>query len=128
MFSNGQRPTANTTASSWNGHGDLDFHLLLPNGQECYFASFCSGLDPKTDDGAVLDVDNTAGFGPEHITMREPLPGDYELSVVYFDSDRNPARVLRWTVTVRLNNGPPQTYSGVVGTEGERQIVTTFSF
>ena len=116
------------TELTWDGPGDLNLHLVLPNGQECYSASFCAALDPSTEDGVVLDTDNTTGYGPEHITMRRPQPGEYELSVVYADSEQEPPRVQRWNVTVRLNNGPPETYSGILRTEGERRVVATFSF
>lgn len=60
---------------------DLDSHLWLPNGTEIYFGS------PGTSTTAQLDVDDTDGFGPETITIRQQTPGTYIYSVHNFSGD-----------------------------------------
>lgn len=48
-----------TVTLSWDGPGDIDLHTFEPNGSHVYY-------DIRTGTSGALDMDNTAGFGPEH--------------------------------------------------------------
>ncbi|MDR1938951.1 MAG: hypothetical protein LBQ73_10720 [Tannerellaceae bacterium] len=69
------------TALRWNTNGtDVDLHLVGPDGSDCYYRNKSTGW------GGKLDVDDTNGFGPEHITIPElKKEGQYELWVHYYD-------------------------------------------
>ncbi|HXI99986.1 MAG TPA: hypothetical protein VNH44_02110 [Micropepsaceae bacterium] len=115
-------PAAVWTELTWDGPGDIDLHLYLPNGEHCFF-------DNKTTRaGAKLDVDNTTNDGPEHIIMENPLTGPYRISVLYFASASRPARPVSWQVTVRLKNNEIRHFSGRLYEEKEEQDVYAFSF
>ena len=107
---------------TWDGLGDIDLHLVQPDGEECWYSN------RTTQAGAMLDYDNTVRDGPEHITMTNAIPGRYEVKVVYYRAAGLPARKVAWSVTLRLRNGRfQQTYSGVLANEGDVQTVCTFS-
>lgn len=111
------------TELTWEGPGDIDLHLYLPNGEHCYYRQ------KKTPSGAWLDIDNTARDGPEHIIMEKALPGTYRLSVLYFAAKDGPPRRIPWRLTVRLGeNRIHQTFSGTLTSVNEERIVDTFSF
>ncbi|MDR1602442.1 MAG: hypothetical protein LBS42_08450 [Tannerella sp.] len=93
------------TSMQWNTDGtDVDLHLVGPNGVECYFQN-------KTPPwGGMLDIDDTNGFGPEHITI--PVlrqTGVYKLYVHYYDPKGRGASQV-WvgveTPTDKKNFGP----------------------
>lgn len=48
-----------TVTLTWNGPGDVDLHVIEPNGNHVYYGN-------KTGTVGYLDVDNTSGNGPEH--------------------------------------------------------------
>lgn len=107
---------------TWEGLGDIDLHLVQPDGEECSFAN------KTTHAGATLDYDNTVQDGPEDIRVANALPGAYQLKVVYFAAPDSPPRKVPWKVTLRLRNGPvPQTYAGVLESVGEAQTVSEFT-
>jgi uncharacterized protein YfaP (DUF2135 family) len=114
-------PTDIWSALTWDGTGDIDLHLVLPDAQDCYFRRPSVG-------GATLDFDNTVGDGPEHIVMEKATPGKYQVGVVYYAAKGAPRNV-RWSVDLRLRDGRQQyNYSGVLDKVGEAQTVATFSF
>jgi uncharacterized protein YfaP (DUF2135 family) len=111
------------TELTWEGPGDIDLHLYLPNGEHCYYRQ------KKTPSGAWLDIDNTTRDGPEHIIMEKALPGTYRMSVLYFAAKEGPPRTVPWRLTVRLKEGQIQrTYSGTLTFVNEERIIDTFSF
>ena len=111
------------TELTWEGAGDIDLHLYLPNGEHCYYQQ------KKTPSGAWLDIDNTIRDGPEHIIMEKVIAGTYRLSVLYYASSKGGPRRVPWRLTVRLKEGQVQrTYSGSLAFVKEEQIVDTFSF
>ncbi len=80
----------------WDTNGtDVDLHLLRPGAElfefpgDCYFSNetpdwgaYGAGDDPQ------LDIDNTWGYGPEHITLNQvPTAGRYSLWVHYWEGD-----------------------------------------
>ena len=110
------------TELTWEGIADVDLHLYLPNGEHCFYSN------PQTEAGALLDIDNTDRYGPEHITIEKALPGDYRLSVLYFGVRGDPVPPMPWRVIVRRGDGRPRAFSGVLTEVGEEQTVTTFTF
>jgi uncharacterized protein YfaP (DUF2135 family) len=76
------------TELRWNTNNtDIDFHMLPPGDDisalwttdDCYYAN------QSTSWGGYLDVDNTWGYGPEHISVPSvTLNGDYRLFIHYF--------------------------------------------
>lgn len=79
------------TKLRWNTpESDVDLHLIPPGATvddlftdlDCYYGN------QSTFWNAYLDVDDTDGWGPEHITIPStPQPGLYTLVVHYFDDD-----------------------------------------
>lgn len=59
---------------------DIDLHVTDPNNEEVYYAHRSSYQ------GGALSRDFTGGYGPEEFILRDPKPGDYQVSVVYFGS------------------------------------------
>ena len=107
---------------AWDGPGDVDLHLYLPNGEHCFYKNM------KTAAGAVLDIDNTKSNGPEHITMEKAIPGEYQVHVVYFKSVADRLRPVNWWVTVRHEDvDVERTFSGTLHAEREDQTVYTFT-
>ena len=109
------------SALTWDGEGDIDLHLVLPDGSHCYFQQKEAG-------GATLDFDNTNRDGPEHIVMEKATPGKYQIQVVYY-AQHGPSRPVRWWVDLRLRNGQDRyNYSGTLEKVNDVEDVTTFSF
>ncbi len=105
---------------TWDGPGDIDLHLVMPGGEECDYRNKQSRL------GATLDIDNTKGYGPEHIVMTKAVPGAYRLTVQYFAAAGEPPRPVPWQVVLRLNGGPSREYSGVLASVKDQSVVESF--
>ncbi len=93
------------TSMWWNRNSnDVDLHLVPVEGaegrtDECYFGNKQPGW------GAVLDVDDVDGFGPEHITASSLPAGKYRLFVHYYATHE---QTLATTVNVAVSaNGQP---------------------
>ena len=77
---------------------DIDLHVTDPNGEEVYYGHRSSYQ------GGALSRDFTGGYGPEEFILRDPKPGDYQVSVVYFGSRM--AQLARGaTINVSLQTG-----------------------
>jgi len=77
---------------------DIDLHVTDPNNEEVYYAHRSSYQ------GGALSRDFTGGYGPEEFILRDPKPGDYQVSVVYFGSRL--AQLARGaTINVSLQTG-----------------------
>ncbi|CAM2005793.1 VIT domain-containing protein [Acanthopleuribacter pedis] len=63
-------------------HADMDLWVVEPTGEPCFFKN------TETDLGGLLSEDLTAGMGPEAYFLHRAMPGDYEVRVHYFGSDR----------------------------------------
>lgn len=74
------------TSLWWNTDiSDIDLHLVPIEGadgarDDCFYGHMISTW------GATLDVDDTDGYGPEHITARTLPAGKYLLYVHYYDT------------------------------------------
>jgi hypothetical protein len=107
---------------TWEGYGDIDLHLVQPDGEECWYSNRI------TRTGATLDYDNTVKDGPEHITLPNATPGPYRVTVVYFAASSAPPRKVPWMVILSLrNDAVRRTYSGVLENVGEAQTVAEFN-
>jgi uncharacterized protein YfaP (DUF2135 family) len=116
------KPADIWTQLTWDGPGDIDLHLFLPNTEHCFYQN------KKTQAGAELDIDNTVADGPEHIVMEHALPGAYQLTVVYFRASEPTPRTVTWQVVVRLRNKELQRFSGKLSQVSEKQEVSSFNF
>lgn len=104
---------------SWDTNNtDMDTHLLHPDARawfdstlDCYYANTNpSWGGPGVDDDPRLDIDDTDGFGPENINIRNPGLGTYRVGVHAFSGFAR--------VTVRIYCGgstttPRQTFGPV---------------
>ncbi len=81
---------------------DIDIHVIEPDGSEIYWGN-------ENGTTANLDVDNTAGLGPENIFVEAgtAAAGVYEIFVVYFDAIA-PAPATEATVSLTLFEGTSQ--------------------
>jgi len=85
---------------TWDTPTDVDLWVIDPRGEKCFYAH------RSTKSGGNLDVDITAGFGPETFSMATALPGVYSVQVQYYSSHEAP--VTRVNVYVVLNEGGPR--------------------
>ncbi len=74
---------------SWDGPGDLDLSMKSPDSLEC------SPAQPNIG-GMVMDVINYQGYGPESISVLQPVTGGYRVFVA------NRGQVIGVTATVRI--------------------------
>jgi len=85
---------------TWDTPTDVDLWVIDPKGEKCYYAH------RSTSSGGNLDVDITAGYGPETFTMAKALPGEYSVQVQYYSSSSIP--VTRVDVYVLTGEGTPK--------------------
>lgn len=98
------------TELRWNTNNtDIDFHLLPPSGT--FPGSFWTSLDcyygnPSTSWGGFLDVDDTDGFGPEHITIPAVRDtGTYRLFIHYYSDHTSGTTPTTAFVSASVRNG-----------------------
>lgn len=56
----------------WNPKSDIDLYLTDPNGEIIWYGS-------RTSDLGELDIDNIGNTGPENITLKSVVDGDYQI-------------------------------------------------
>ena len=101
-----------TVTMKWSGLGDVDLYTNEPGGSTVFFGS------PQGASGK-LDVDNTAGFGPEHYyascNSADLVAGSYEVSVDNYSAPAGLTATLQvtsyssgvlMTKTVNVSNTP----------------------
>ena len=83
---------------TWNTLADIDLHVIEPSGAHVYW-------ERRNGVTAFLDVDNTTGFGPETISVRQgaAVAGIYEVFIVQHKGDEPTTS----TVAITLNVGTP---------------------
>ncbi len=98
---------------SWGASpNDVDSHLYLPNGSHVYYSDRGS---LTTAPFTALDVDDRSGFGPEVITVRRLMVGNYRYALRNY-SGTNPPGLTGSPVRVELNrNGTSQIFTPTPG-------------
>lgn len=102
----------------WDFEGDIDLHVLQPNGTEIFY-------DHKTDSstGGALDVDNRDGGNgsAENIYWEEPPKGEYLVKLVYYKGSESTgvAGSGACRVVVFQEGKEPQTYTMEMSSVGE---------
>ena len=95
---------------------DVDLYVIEPGGDTAWYD------DLSTVNGLDLDIDNTLGFGPEHVTLSTAegdsvQAGPYHVWVHYYrdrgeDRPSGPTGPVNGTVSILVNEGTPeQTFS-----------------
>jgi hypothetical protein len=103
-----------TATLTWDTQTDIDLHVNEPSGFHIFYREASTRRGPT----ALLDADNTIGFGPENIyTDRPAASGTYEVYVVPYAGDPG-----RWPTTARV------TIRTNVGTAAEDYRVFTRTF
>ena len=94
---------------TWDGSGDMDLHVIDPNGEHCYYSNKVIGT-------GSLDVDNVTAYGPENFTCVVPdgssaVAGTYYIYVHNYDGSAVNANYISLT----LNPGTPYEESVTFG-------------
>lgn len=94
---------------TWDGSGDMDLHVVDPNGEHSYYSNKVIGT-------GNLDVDNVVAFGPENFTCivpdgSSPVAGTYHIYVHNFDGSAVNANY----ISLLLNPGTPYEESATFG-------------
>jgi len=92
---------------TWDTHqpgddsSDVDLHLMDPaatawfggydNLDDCYYSNCVEALGDTVPWGAVLDIDDTTGWGPENTRLESPADGTYTVGVHYYTMDGHAA-------------------------------------
>ena len=108
---------------NWDFPGDVDLHVIQPDGEEIYFANMRS--DARG--GGELDVDNVQG-GPnsqENAFWRRPMPGHYRVFIKYYRQDSEAPNGGPVHVTVKVNG---QETPHTVNLTRENQEITIQEF
>jgi hypothetical protein len=84
-------------ALSWDGLGDLDLFMKSPDSLEC------SPVQPNIG-GMEMNVVNSQGYGPESISVVQPVTGGYRVYVM------NSGQVTGVTATVRIYRYNPDSH------------------
>ena len=117
---------------SWDTqHTDIDLHVIEPRGYHIFFR-----LDRRRGPTALLDADDTTGYGPENIYTDRPFEnGTYEVFVVpYADFGWPNQWPTTARITVRTNVGTPaadyrvftRTFTGPNAGLGQNVATVTF--
>jgi uncharacterized protein YfaP (DUF2135 family) len=127
-----QLPAKLRVVLSWStDQTDLDLHVLMPDGQHCFYGN------RLLDNGAALDVDVTSGYGPEIFESPVAEHGRYFVYVNYYggegmDVKGKPATITVATITVIANENTvdekKQSFVVPMRKPGELTLVTSFVY
>ncbi|MDE6120648.1 MAG: hypothetical protein K2F63_02545 [Muribaculaceae bacterium] len=108
----------------WDFPGDVDLHVVQPNGTELYYSNM---RDPST--GGELDVDNRSGGrgSAENIYWLNPPEGRYNVAVVMYSINEAAPYGGLAKVVVKAN-GNTSTYTVNLSREGQRERVNSFYY
>ncbi|MFK8000317.1 MAG: hypothetical protein AB8H86_12015 [Polyangiales bacterium] len=95
----------------WDTRGDVDLHVVRPDGVLIYYARQRGPLDSGGFSGE-LDVDDTSGTGPERISFVDPEAGEYLVCVNNFGGVDE---TTSWNVTIREDDVIVDMLSGTAG-------------
>lgn len=109
----------------WDFPGDVDLHVIQPDGEEIYF----SNMRSNARGGGELDVDNIEG-GPnsqENAFWRRPMEGHYRVFIKYFRKDDEAPNGGPVHVTVKVN-GQETPHTVNISREGEEITIQEFDY
>jgi uncharacterized protein YfaP (DUF2135 family) len=112
---------------SWDSAGtDLDLHVVAPDGQHAWYGN------RVMKNGGALDVDVTAGYGPEIFSSASPPRGLYHVYVNYFGGGDNTAALTVAQVAIITNENTPrekrQVFQVPMRAAGELTLVKSFVY
>ena len=112
----------------WDFPGDIDLHVLQPNGTEIYFDK---PRDIRTK--GFLDVDNRRGGlgSAENVYWQEPPQGQYRVGLVFYKKHYTAPQGGPCTVVIkRVVNGQEKvdTYTVNMTEENMRNVIEVVSF
>lgn len=109
----------------WDFAGDLDLHVIQPNGSEIYYMN----MDESGNGGGTLDIDDREGGrgSAENAFWRRPQPGHYTVKVVYYRADYDAMSGGLAKVTVKVN-GQARVFNIQLTSEGEEIVVNEFDY
>lgn len=106
-----------TITLTWNNSADLDLHVTDPSGEEiCFYHT-------SSESGGYLDVDDTNGYGPEHVFWEESPPSGSYLVVVHHYGGAAPTN---YNILIEYND-ITSAYSGTIN-DDEYAVVSTFVY
>lgn len=105
-----------TATLAWDGPGDIDLHVMEPNGVHVHYGA-------RIGASGALDLDNTAGYGPEHYHAAcDPdrlQPGIYSVGLNNYAAPAGRQATLQIATadqgvarTVQVDAGPPRGEAG----------------
>lgn len=107
----------------WNFQGDIDLHVVQPNGKEIFFDN---RRDRTT--GGYLDVDNRDGGrgSAENIYWERAKPGNYQVSIEYYGPSKTTdvAEKGVCSVVVFQSGEEPKMYNVEMTTVKEKKVIT----
>lgn len=110
----------------WNFPGDIDIHVLQPNGKEIYYR-----YKKDNSTGGFLDVDNVVGGSgsAENVFWKRPPKGTYKVWLHYFQPSRETGETGAGLCNVVLlrKGQDPKTYKVRMSEVGQRADVVTFT-
>lgn len=95
----------------WNQEGDVDLHVVRPDGQVIWYGDQEAPVSSSGLDG-VLDRDDQTGTGPERVSFSTPTAGDYLVCVNNFGGV-DP--LTSWRLRIRENSDVRQMETGAAG-------------
>lgn len=110
----------------WDFYGDVDLHVVQPDGEEIYFANMRSS---RSRGGGELDVDNREGGtgSQENAFWRNPAEGRYVVRLVMYRIDPEAPSGGTVNVTVKVN-GQETPYTVRLSRAGQDELVTQFDY
>lgn len=107
----------------WNFQGDIDLHVIQPNGREIFFDNRRDQLT-----GGYLDVDNRDGGrgSAENVYWKRAKPGKYQVFIDYYGPSKTTdiAEKGVCSVVVFQSGKEPQTYNVEMTTVKEKKAIT----
>ncbi|MCH2175332.1 MAG: DUF2135 domain-containing protein [Lentisphaeria bacterium] len=62
---------------------DMDLWVIEPSTQKCYYS------DNRSQIGGYMSRDFTTGYGPEVYTIKDAMPGEYQIQINYYGNNSN---------------------------------------
>jgi len=133
-------PSGLVASLKWEGQGDLDLHLIGPDGTICYYGdvapdwgitedSVSGDVDASIDDPR-FHFDRRSGWGSngETIALPNPPPGDYAVTVLFFSAGYPSLKEepLRPFVTIYLDGEKYEFASNRLMRVDDEWVVTRF--